>query len=97
MASEKSNKTIVPLITQIARQCLLAGLSPRDGAGELRTEMIELKLQDNRGNQVRTARDLGMHRNTLSRDIQESTRLQGVLQNIRESAAGSRFARRKAN
>jgi hypothetical protein len=97
MASEKLNKTTPqPLMAQIARYCLLAGMSPSDGAGELRTEMIELKLRDNHGNQVRTAQDLQMHRNTLRRDIQESARLQLVLREIRESLAGSRFARRAA-
>ena len=38
---------------------------------EFKKRFILTVLQENKGNQCRTARELGMHRNTLSRTISE--------------------------
>lgn len=85
------------LIARTAEQMLLAGMTPTEAAAVLRTQMIELKLEQEQGNQCHTARELRMHRNTLSRDIHGSPRLQQALRRIREARMGSQFARRAAN
>jgi hypothetical protein len=59
------------MIGQLAQQMLLAGMTPGEGARELKKEMIEISLQQHRGNMCRTAQALGMHRNTLSRAVEE--------------------------
>jgi DNA-binding NtrC family response regulator len=38
---------------------------------EFKKKFIQTVLQENKGNQCRAARQLGMHRNTLSRTISE--------------------------
>jgi hypothetical protein len=58
-------------IGQLAQQMLLAGMTPGDGARELKKEMIVISLEEHRGNLCRTAHALGMHRNTLSRAVEE--------------------------
>jgi DNA-binding protein Fis len=82
------------VMAEAAGLALLAGMTPNDAAVELEIEMIELSLQQNRANQCRTARELHMHRNTLKRKIDLSTRLQQAVRHIRESQSGSRYARR---
>ena len=42
-----------------------------EGVREFKKRFILTVLQENRGNQCRAARELGMHRNTLSRTINE--------------------------
>jgi Fis family transcriptional regulator, factor for inversion stimulation protein len=42
-----------------------------EGVREFKKRFILTVLQENRGNQCRAARELGMHRNTLSRTITE--------------------------
>src|ERR1700758_1189690 len=42
-----------------------------EGVREFKKRFILTVLQENRGNQCRAARELGMHRNTLSRTIAE--------------------------
>jgi Fis family transcriptional regulator, factor for inversion stimulation protein len=42
-----------------------------EGVREFKKRFILTVLQENKGNQCRAARELGMHRNTLSRTIDE--------------------------
>jgi len=42
-----------------------------EGVREFKKRFILTVLQENKGNQCRAARELGMHRNTLSRTIHE--------------------------
>ncbi len=42
-----------------------------EGVREFKKRFILTVLQENKGNQCRAARELGMHRNTLSRTITE--------------------------
>ena len=60
-----------PLIQRVARQMLAAGLTPLQGARETQKEMIAESLREHHGNVCRTARALGLHRNTLSRKLAE--------------------------
>jgi Fis family transcriptional regulator len=55
------------LITQMYRSNILYSEAVR----EFKKKFILTVLQENKGNQCRAARELGMHRNTLSRTISE--------------------------
>jgi Fis family transcriptional regulator, factor for inversion stimulation protein len=55
------------LVTQMYKSNILYSEAVR----EFRKRFILTVLQENRGNQCRAARALGMHRNTLSRTISE--------------------------
>ena len=55
------------LITQMYRSNILYAEAVR----EFKKKFILTVLQENKGNQCRAARELGMHRNTLSRTISE--------------------------
>ena len=47
------------------------GILYSEAVREFKKRFILTVLQENRGNQCKTARQLGMHRNTLSRTIAE--------------------------
>ena len=55
------------LVLQMYRSNILYA----EGVREFKKRFILTVLQENRGNQCRAARELGMHRNTLSRTITE--------------------------
>ncbi len=55
------------LIMQMYR----SGILYSEAVREFKKRFILTVLQENNGNQCRAARQLGMHRNTLSRTIQE--------------------------
>ena len=55
------------LITQMYRSNILYSEAVR----EFKKKFILTVLQENKGNQCRAARELGMHRNTLSRTLTE--------------------------
>ena len=55
------------LIQQMVHSGILYGEAVR----EFKKRFILTVLQENKGNQCRAARELGMHRNTLSRTIHE--------------------------
>src|SRR5713226_10400940 len=55
------------LILQMYRSNILYS----EGVREFKKRFILTVLQENKGNQCRAARELGMHRNTLSRTISE--------------------------
>jgi DNA-binding NtrC family response regulator len=49
----------------------LPNFSLKELMEDIRTRIILYKLETKRGNKVRTARELGIHRNTLGRNIQK--------------------------
>jgi Fis family transcriptional regulator, factor for inversion stimulation protein len=55
------------LVQQMYRSNILYSEAVR----EFKRRFISTVLEENKGNQCRTARQLGMHRNTLSRTIDE--------------------------
>ena len=55
------------LIVQMYR----SGITYSEAVREFKKKFILTVLQDNKGNQCKAARQLGMHRNTLSRTIAE--------------------------
>lgn len=55
------------LIMQMYR----SGILYNEAVREFKKKFILTVLQENKGNQCKTARQLGMHRNTLSRTIAE--------------------------
>ena len=55
-----------------------------EGVREFKKRFILTVLEENKGNQCKAARQLGMHRNTLSRTIAE------LKLNVRELRAGTR-------
>ena len=55
------------LVLQMYRSNILYS----EGVREFKKRFILTVLQENKGNQCRAARELGMHRNTLSRTITE--------------------------
>jgi DNA-binding NtrC family response regulator len=67
------------LIMQMYRSNILYSEAVR----EFKKRFILTVLQENKGNQCRAARELGMHRNTLSRTISE---LRIDIRQLREGA-----------
>jgi Bacterial regulatory protein, Fis family len=59
------------LIRLAAQQVLASGMSLSEGVRELRKAMIAESLETYHGNVCQTARALHMHRNTLSRQMDE--------------------------
>ncbi len=55
------------LLQQLAVQMLREGVTFEEATSGVRKELILVALRKNRGNQVRAARDLRLHRNTVSR------------------------------
>jgi DNA-binding NtrC family response regulator len=55
------------LISQMVER----GILFEEAVGEFEKRFIKRVLERNNGNQSRTAEDLGMHRNTLSRKISQ--------------------------
>jgi Fis family transcriptional regulator len=53
----------------LAEQMVDAGISLQIAVCAFRRAMIHKSLEKNKGNQCRSARDLGVHRNTLGRNM----------------------------
>ncbi len=75
------------LVQQMYRSNILYSEAVR----EFRRRFILTVLQENKGNQCRAARELGMHRNTLSRTVDE---LKIDVRQFRESSSGRGFKKR---
>ena len=58
-------------LDNLVLQMHAAGIPYADSVREFKKRFILTVLQENKGNQCRAARELGMHRNTLSRTIDE--------------------------
>jgi len=72
-------------------QMYKSGITYAEGVCEFKKKFILTVLQDTKGNQCKAARQLGMHRNTLSRTIAE------LKLNARELRAGTRRPPRSAH
>jgi Fis family transcriptional regulator len=59
------------LMLSLIEQGRDAGLTYPEMVREFRRAYIKRVLEANKGNQVRAARELGMHRNSLSRNMEE--------------------------
>ena len=55
----------------LIQQMVHSGILYAEAVREFKKRFILTVLQENNGNQCRAARELGMHRNTLSRTISE--------------------------
>ncbi len=55
----------------LVNQMYKSGILYSEAVREFKKRFILTVLQENNGNQCKTARELGMHRNTLSRTINE--------------------------
>jgi len=61
-----------PLFERVAREMLRAGItSQSEGTQQIRKAQIVELLREHHGNMCRVARVLGIHRNTLGRQIRE--------------------------
>lgn len=58
-------------LEQLVAQMYSSGILYSEATREFRKRFIMEVLRQNRGNQCKAARELGMHRNTLSRTIAE--------------------------
>src|SRR5690348_18328763 len=71
-------------------QMYKSGILYSEAVREFKKRFILTVLQENKGNQCRAARELGMHRNTLSRTIAE------LMIDVRQLRDGVRCAARSA-
>lgn len=72
-------------------QMYKSGILYAEAVREFKKRFILTVLQDNNGNQCRAARQLGMHRNTLSRTIQElKIDIRGLRQGVRRPPRSAR-------
>ena len=55
----------------LVAQMYKSGILYSEAVREFKKRFIMTVLQDNHGNQCKAARELGMHRNTLSRTIED--------------------------
>jgi Fis family transcriptional regulator len=67
-------------LENLTLQMYKGGITYLEGVREFQKAFIRFALQEHKGNQCRTAKKLGMHRNTLSRAIRD---LQLDIQSIR--------------
>jgi Fis family transcriptional regulator, factor for inversion stimulation protein len=72
-------------------QMYKSGITYSEAVCEFKKKFILTVLQDSKGNQCKAARQLGMHRNTLSRTIAE------LKLNVKELRTGTRRPPRSAH
>ena len=58
-------------LDSLVTQMHAGGITYHEAVREFKKRFILTVLQENKGNQCRAARELGMHRNTLSRTLAE--------------------------
>jgi Fis family transcriptional regulator, factor for inversion stimulation protein len=81
-AKERAN--MKDQLQQLVRQMYQSGILYSEAVREFKKRFILDVLRENRGNQCKAARELGMHRNTLSRTIAEL----GMKEEIRQLGMG---------
>src|SRR5690242_14819600 len=86
----KRELTVKDQLEALVTQMYKSGILYDEAVREFKKRFIQIVLQENHGNQCKAARELGMHRNTLSRTI---TELKLDLRTIRD---GSRRPPRSA-
>ena len=79
-------------LEQLVAQFYSSGILYSEATREFKKRFIMRVIRQNRGNQCRAARELGMHRNTLSRTIAElKIDIRQLRQGGRRPAQSSRF------
>jgi len=68
---ERERGVVKDQLEALVMQMYRNGITYAEGVCEFRKRFILAVLQDCKGNQCKAARQLGMHRNTLSRTIAE--------------------------
>ena len=67
----RENDIVKDQLEALVLQMYKSNILYSEGVREFKKRFILTVLQENKGNQCRAARELGMHRNTLSRTIDE--------------------------
>lgn len=67
----EQERTVKDQLENLVAQMYGSGILYSEAVREFKKRFILNVLQQNRGNQFRSARELGMHRNTLTRTIKE--------------------------
>jgi len=67
----KEKNTVKDQLEALVAQMYKSGILYDEAVREFKKRFIQTVLQENHGNQCKAARELGMHRNTLSRTITE--------------------------
>ena len=67
----RERPTVKDQLEALILQMYKSNILYSEGVREFKKRFILTVLQENKGNQCRAARELGMHRNTLSRTIDE--------------------------
>jgi Fis family transcriptional regulator, factor for inversion stimulation protein len=68
---ERERRIVKDQLEALILQMYKSNILYSEGVREFKKRFILTVLQENKGNQCRAARELGMHRNTLSRTINE--------------------------
>src|ERR1700751_3523657 len=68
---ERKRRIVKDQLEALILQMYKSNILYSEGVREFKKRFILTVLQENKGNQCRAARELGMHRNTLSRTIDE--------------------------
>jgi Fis family transcriptional regulator, factor for inversion stimulation protein len=71
LARRESEGSVKDQLEALVAQMYSSGILYSEAVREFKKRFIMNVLQQNRGNQCKAARELGMHRNTLSRTIAE--------------------------
>src|ERR1051326_6179954 len=69
--NKSEGESVKDLLDRLVAQVDGSGIHYSEAVREFKKRFIMNVLQQNRGNQCKAARELGMHRNTLSRTISE--------------------------
>jgi Fis family transcriptional regulator len=71
MPQRESEDSVKDQLEALVAQMYSSGILYTEAVREFKKRFLMNVLQQNKGNQCRAARELGMHRNTLSRTIAE--------------------------
>ncbi|MGH9564450.1 MAG: helix-turn-helix domain-containing protein [Candidatus Angelobacter sp.] len=71
LAQPESEELVKDQLEALVGQMYTSGILYSEAVREFKKRFIINVLQQNKGNQCKAARELGMHRNTLSRTISE--------------------------
>jgi DNA-binding protein Fis len=82
-------------LEELIKDIYSTGIMYGEGVREFKKRFILRALKENRGNQCKAARELGMHRNTLSRTIAELKMQEEVDQMVRHCGGRSNSPRTK--
>jgi Fis family transcriptional regulator, factor for inversion stimulation protein len=80
-------------LQELVRQMFSTGILYSEAIREFKKRFILNVLRECRGNQCKAARELGMHRNTLSRTITE-LRMQGEVDDMLRQSGGRTYTSR---